>query len=67
MVKGYLTTTEAASRLNVSSARVRQMIISGVIKDAEKVGRDNLIPEREITRLESLDRSPGRPPKAKSR
>lgn len=65
MVKGYLTTTEAAARLGVSMARIRQMIIDGVIAGAEKVGRDNVIPEREIARLESAERKAGRPPKTK--
>ena len=65
MVKGYLTTTEAASRLNVSSARVRQMILAGVINGAEKAGRDNLIPEKEIARLENIERLPGRPKRDK--
>jgi excisionase family DNA binding protein len=66
VVKGYLTTSEAAERLGVSAARVRRMILDGVISGAEKVGRDNLIPEREIARLESIDRPAGRPKSSKS-
>ncbi len=62
-MKGYLTTTQTAERLNVSQTRVRQMIIEGVIK-AEKVGRDNFIPEAEVKRLESIERKAGRPKKA---
>ncbi len=61
-MKGYLTTTQTAERLNVSQARVRQMIIEGIIK-AEKVGRDNFISENEVKRLESVERKPGRPRK----
>ncbi len=61
-MKGYLTTTQTAERLNVSQTRVRQMIIEGVIK-AEKVGRDNFIPEAEVKRLESIERKAGRPKK----
>ena len=61
-MKGYLTTTQTAEKLNVSQARVRQMIIEGIIK-AEKIGRDNFIPESEVKRLENLDRKPGRPKK----
>jgi excisionase family DNA binding protein len=61
-MKGYLTTTQVAEKLNVSQARVRQMIIEGIIK-AEKVGRDNFILESEVERLKSLDRKPGRPKK----
>ncbi len=60
-MKGFLTTTEAAERLGISPSRVRQMIIEGVIKGAEKMGRDNVIPEAEIGRLEKLERKPGRP------
>ena len=61
-MKGYLTTTQTAERLKVSQTRVRQMIIEGIIK-AEKVGRDNFIPEAEVKRLESIERKAGRPKK----
>jgi len=37
------------------------MILDGVIKGAEKLGRNNVIPEVEIERLEKIDRKPGRP------
>jgi excisionase family DNA binding protein len=60
-MKGYLTTKEAAERLNVSTARIRQMIIEGVIKNAEKFGRDNVVPETEVERLAAIERKPGRP------
>ena len=63
MMKGYLTTTQTAERLNVSQTRIRQMIIEGIIK-AEKVGRDNFISESEVKRVEKLDRKAGRPKKA---
>lgn len=66
MMKGYLTTKDAAARLNVSTARIRQMIIEGVITNAEKAGRDNFIPESEIERLEATERKAGRPPKTKA-
>jgi excisionase family DNA binding protein len=46
-MKDYLTTTQTAERLNISQARVRQLIIEGVIK-AEKFGRDNFISENEV-------------------
>ncbi len=62
-MKGYLTTTQTAERLNVSQTRIRQMIIEGIIK-AEKVGRDNFISESEVNRIEKLDRKAGRPKKA---
>lgn len=63
-MEGYLTTKEAADRLGVSSSRIRHMIIAGLVK-AEKFGRDNVIPEAEIERLEKVDRKAGRPKKEK--
>ena len=63
-MEGYLTTKETAERLNVSTARVRQLILDGIIK-AEKMGRDNVIAEEEVKRLENLDRKAGRPAKEK--
>ncbi len=62
MMKGYLTTKQAAERLNVVPSRVRRMILDGVIK-AEKIGRDNFILESEVKRIEKIDRKPGRPAK----
>ncbi len=62
MIQGFLTTKQAAERLNVVPSRVRRMIFDGVIK-AEKIGRDNFIAESEVERLEKLDRKPGRPVK----
>ena len=60
-MKGFYTAKQTAERLGISDARVRQMIRQGVIKHAEKFGRDNVIPESEIIRLESSERKPGRP------
>jgi excisionase family DNA binding protein len=62
-MKGFLTTKQAAERLGVSDSRVRQMILEGVIKNGQKFGRENVISEAEVKRLESLDRKPGRPAK----
>ncbi len=62
-MKGYLTTKEAAEKLNVVPSRIRRMILDGVIK-AEKVGRDNFILESEVKRLENVRRGSGRPKKA---
>ena len=61
-MKGYLTTKQVAERLNVVPSRVRRMILDGVI-EAEKIGRDNFVSEREVKRVESIDRKPGRPTK----
>jgi len=41
------TTNEAAEMLDVTAARVRQMILAGLIQ-AEKKGRDLLIPKSQI-------------------
>lgn len=62
VMNNYLTTKQAAERLNVVPSRIRRMILDGVIQ-AEKIGRDNFILEVEISRLEKQDRKPGRPPK----
>lgn len=57
-----LSTKEAAERLNISPIRVRQFIQEGRLK-AQLVGRDYIIQESEIKRLEKSDRKPGRPAK----
>lgn len=61
-MNGYLTTKQAAERLDVVPSRIRRMILDGVI-EAEKIGRDNFISEEEIQRLEKLERKAGRPKK----
>ena len=58
-----LTTAEAAERLGVSPARVRQMVLAGQLP-AEKFGRDLMILESNLKLVE--DRHPGRPPKTKT-
>jgi excisionase family DNA binding protein len=58
-----LGTREAARVLGVTQARVRQLILGGLIL-AEKVGRDHLIDPAELKRFSSEDRRlPGRPKK----
>lgn len=59
MVKGFITTKQAADRLGVSVGRVRQLIAEGRLP-AQKVGRDNLIDEKDLELV--ADRKPGRPP-----
>lgn len=66
MIQGFMTTKQAAERLNVVPSRIRRMILDGIIK-AEKIGRDNFILESEVERLEKLDRKPGRPSKESSK
>ncbi len=65
-MKDYLTTSQTAEKLGVSTARIRQMIIEGVITKAEKIGRDNFIPESEVARLKTFERKPGRPQKTEN-
>jgi excisionase family DNA binding protein len=59
-VSKLLTTQEAAERLGVTAIRVRQLITEGRLP-AEKFGRDYMIIEQNLKRVE--DRKPGRPPK----
>lgn len=55
------TTTEAAKILGVRPARVRQLILAGVI-EAEKRGRDLLIAKSEVekAKLRNTQRGPAR-------
>lgn len=59
-----LTTKEAAEILNVSAARVRQLVISGRLP-AEKFGRDLLIHEKDLALV--AQRRPGRPPNSEKK
>jgi excisionase family DNA binding protein len=56
----WLTTGEAAERLGVTVGRVHQFIREKRLP-AEKKGRDYLINERDLAKVE--DRKTGRPPK----
>jgi excisionase family DNA binding protein len=55
------TTLEAAEMLEVTAARVRQMVIAGIIQ-AEKKGRDLLISKSQIEKAKGRKTKPG--PKA---
>lgn len=55
-----MTTSEAAARLGVTQARIRQMILAGQLR-AKKVGRDWAIEERNLGRV--AVRKVGRPRK----
>jgi excisionase family DNA binding protein len=57
-----LTSTEAAERLGVSTARVRRLVLDGRLP-AQKFGRDLVIYEDDIESFERL--KSGRPPKPK--
>ena len=55
-----LNTKQVAEILNISPIRVRQLIRGGRIV-AQLVGRDYVIEESEVKRLEASERKPGRP------
>jgi len=55
-----LTSKQAAERLGVTSARVRQMVLDGTLP-AEKFGRDLVIKSSDLVLV--ADRPLGRPPK----
>lgn len=57
-----LTTKEAAERLGVTPARVRQLVIAGSLP-AEKFGRDLMIKESDLQLVQV--RLMGRPPTKK--
>lgn len=58
-----LSTTEVADILRVTPSRVRQLVGGGSLP-ALRVGRDILIPERELKKYLRLPRrAPGRPKK----
>ena len=58
-----LTSKQAAERLGVTPARVRQMVLDGSLP-AEKFGRDLVIKSSDLALV--ADRPLGRPPKAKT-
>ena len=59
--KGYIATTEAAERLGVSSARVRQLVANGELP-ATKFGPVNMIKESDVEKARNRP-SVGRPSK----
>lgn len=61
-MKDLLTTREAAEILNISDARIRQLIYAGRIP-SQKIGQMNLIKKSDLELVK--DRKTGRPPKAK--
>lgn len=59
-MKGFVTTSEAAARLGISTARVRQLILDGLLT-ADKFGRQNVISEKVLIEFEAKERKAGRP------
>jgi excisionase family DNA binding protein len=54
----WLTTPQAAERLGVTTARVRQLILAGRLP-SRQFGRDHLVKESDLALV--ADRRPGRP------
>jgi excisionase family DNA binding protein len=63
MIEGYLTTREAAEKLNVSEGRVRQLIAEKRLPTT-KIGNSNVIKESDLELVRDRKRT-GRPPKVK--
>lgn len=65
-----MTTKQAAERLGIAQAYVRQLLLKGTLKGA-RWGRDWMIPSREVERYASLrergELNKGGWPKGKSR
>lgn len=59
-MKEFLTTREAAEILNVSDARIRQLIYAGRLP-SQKIGQMNLIKKSDLELVK--DRKAGRPKK----
>lgn len=59
------TTNEAAARLGVTPARVRQMVASGKI-ESERFGRDTVITAAALTEAMKRKTKPGPTPKVKA-
>jgi excisionase family DNA binding protein len=59
-MEGYITTTEAAARLGISSARVRQLVLRGDLP-ATKFGPVNMVKEADLELVRHRPAA-GRPP-----
>jgi excisionase family DNA binding protein len=66
MDKRVFTTEEAAAELGVSSARVRQLILDGVLK-TERFGRAHVITAEALDVARQRHDRPGPKPKAEAR
>lgn len=59
-MEGYITTTEAAERLGISPARVRQLVLRGDLP-ATKFGPVNMVKESDLELVRHRPAA-GRPP-----
>lgn len=65
MEKKLYTTSEAAALLDVTPARVRQMVVRGEI-ESQKLGRDRFITAEAIAEAQKRKTKPGPAPKPKA-
>lgn len=65
-MKETYTTEEAAAALGVSSARVRQLIIDGLLK-TERFGRAHVITREALEAARHRQTTPGPAPKASAK
>lgn len=63
----YLTTAEAADRLNVHPSRISHFVAESRLNVAQRYGTAMLFLRSEIERFARLDRPRGRPPEKKLR
>ncbi len=61
MLEGFITTKEAAQKLDVSEGRIRQLVAEGRLP-AVKVGQTNLVKESDLELVRERKRT-GRPKK----
>jgi excisionase family DNA binding protein len=64
-MKDTYTTEEAAAELGVTSARVRQLILDGLLK-TERFGRAHVITREALAAARQRQTTPGPAPKAKA-
>lgn len=60
----FWSVAEAAARLEITRARVNQLIDAGALR-AQKIGRAYAIAESDLAEFGTRERQTGRPPKAK--
>lgn len=62
VIKGYVTSNEAAEIANVTPGRIRQLLVEGRLK-AKRLGRDWFIKRESIEAYAQSNRKPGPKPK----
>lgn len=60
IVPGYMTSKEAADYLGIKQARIRQLVIAGVLR-SEKIGQMHLIPFEDVQQYKAIRVNAGWP------